>query len=137
MSYGALFSTKLVAQGDYEAAVAKAGQEIAAQPDEPEAYFNRAQAHAGLQRHLEAVADYERALSLDASGSALDPAVVDDELFDALRLVALGHKANPGEAIAILERYRAILPQGRHIEDVAKWTAHFKGHETVWVRERA
>src|ERR671938_380327 len=50
---------------------AGANREIEAQPDEPEAWFNRGQALAGLGRFAEAADDYERALGLDASASGL------------------------------------------------------------------
>lgn len=137
MTYGALFSTKLVADGKYDEAVTRATQEIASDPAEPEARFNRAQALVGLGRLEEAIADYTHALSLDSSDSSLDPAQVDDELFDALRTLALAHKADRALALATLERYRAIVPEGRHVGDIAKWADHVNGIETVWYRDTA
>jgi len=137
MTYGALASTEFVAESRFEEALTQATQEIAAQPGDPEAYFNRGQALAGLGRYDEAVADYERALSLDASASGLDPEAADDELFFALRNMALGAKDRPAEALQILERYRRVLPQGRHVEDIKKWADHINGVEVVWVRESA
>ena len=136
MSYGALFSTKLVADGKYEEAVAKASEEIEVSPDEPEAYFNRAQANTGLERFAEALADYVRTLAMDMSASSLDPEVVDDELFFTLRTWAGTQKSEPPAAIATIERYRALLPSGRHVEDIAKWVDSFNGVQTVWVREK-
>ena len=136
MSYGSLFSSKMIGEGRFEEAVQAAAGEIEAQPSDPEAYFNRAQALAGLERFAEAIPDYERALSLDPRESSLDPEIVDDELFFALRSLASTRKADPTAAIAIIERYRAILPQGRHLDDIAKWTDSFNGVETVWYRER-
>ena len=137
MSYGALASTVLVSSGHFEEALKRATAEIAALPDEPEAYFNRAQALVGLQRWDEAVADCEAALQLDASASGLDPAALDDELFSALRHLAVSRKDRPDEALAVLARYRALLPGGRHIGDLATWEDHVRGVETVWYRERA
>ncbi len=138
MTYGALFSTRLVAEGDFHGALAKAAQEIAADPDDPEAHFNQGQAHAGLGQYDESVAAYSRALAMDAGQSALDPAVVDDELFDVLRTwsLALAQTADRATAIATLERYRSLVPDGRHVDDVAKWTAHINGVEAVWYRDR-
>lgn len=136
MTYGALHSTKMVNDGRFAEAVARASQEIATMPDEPEAYFNRGQAYAGLGRWEEAVDDYARALAMDASASAVDPAAIDDELFFALRSQAVGQKARPEEAVATIERYRTLAPEGRHLEDVAKWIAHVNGVEEVWYRDR-
>jgi len=137
MTYGALASTSLVTASNFDAAIDQASREIAAQPDEPEAWFNRGQALAGLGRFAEAAADYEKALSLDASASGLDPEAADDELFFALRNIALAQKDQPAQAIATLERYRRVLPAGRHLEDIQKWVNHVNGVEEVWVRESA
>jgi tetratricopeptide (TPR) repeat protein len=137
MTYGALASTELVAECKFEEALAQADKEIAAQPSEPEAYFNRGQALSGLARFAEAASDYERALSLDASASGLDPDAADDELFFALRNLALTLKEQPAEAVATLERYRRVLPEGRHVDDIPKWVNHINGVEEVWVRESA
>jgi tetratricopeptide (TPR) repeat protein len=136
MTYGALFSTQLVRDGRFSEAIETATREIAAQPDEPEAFFNRGQALAGLDRFEEAAADYQRALALDDSASSVDPETIDDELFFALRSAAERRKSDPPAAIAVLERYRQILPQGRHVEDIAKWRDAFNGVETVWYRDR-
>ena len=119
MKYGALASTELDNESSFEEAIAKASEEIASMPLEPEAYFNRGQAQAGLGRFDQAAIDYEKALSLDASASGMDPEAADDELFFALRSIATSQKDRPTEAIATLERYRRVLPNGRHIDDIA------------------
>jgi tetratricopeptide (TPR) repeat protein len=137
MGYGQLRSRKLCAEGRFDEAIAAAGAEIAAEPAEPEAYFNRGQALAGLGRFVEAAADYERALGMDASASALDPEAVDDELFFALRRQAESLAASRVEAVAALGRYLEILPEGRHVADVSKWVDKLEGREAVWFRERA
>lgn len=137
MTYGRLLSTKLVAEGKFDEALAAATSEIALQPDEPEAHFNRGQAHAGQQRWAEAVADYQRALAMDPSDSAMDPETVDDELFFALRCWADQQQADPAAAAELLRRYTAILPDGRHRDDVAKWIDKWNGVQPVWYRERA
>jgi tetratricopeptide (TPR) repeat protein len=132
MSYGQLPSTALVAAGRFDEAVAAAEAEAAAQPGDPEPLYNRGQALAGLGRFGEAAADYERALGLDASGSALDPDALDDELFFALRSDAVARRDS-----APLQRYLAILPAGRHVSDVPKWLDKLAGVEPVWYRDRA
>jgi tetratricopeptide (TPR) repeat protein len=141
MGYGQLRSRKLYTDGLFEEAIDAAVGEIATDPAEPEAYFNRGQALAALDRYAEAAADYERALGMDASASALDPEAVDDELFFALRRHAFADfndtpTPNRAEAIAVLRRYLEILPHGRHVDDVPKWIDKLNGKETVWVRDR-
>jgi tetratricopeptide (TPR) repeat protein len=135
MTYGAFASTELVAECKFEEALTQATQEIAAQPGDPEAYFNRGQALAGLGRYADAASEYERALALDGSASGLDPDAADDELFFALRNMALAAKDRPAEALATLERYRQVLPDGRHVADIKTWADHINGVEVVWVRE--
>jgi regulator of sirC expression with transglutaminase-like and TPR domain len=136
MTYGALLSGKLVSEGKFQEAVEAATSEITLQPDEPEAYFNRGQARVGLDHLAEAVSDYERALKLDASNSALDPEAADDELFFALRMLA-AQQQDRAVAIATVKRYLTLLPGGRHIDDVTKWIDKFNGVETLWYRDRA
>src|SRR5438128_1290979 len=80
--------SKLVVDGRFAEAIETATKEIATQPDEPEAYFNRGQALVALDRFEEAVADYEKALSMDDSASSVDPETIDDEIFFALRRAA-------------------------------------------------
>jgi regulator of sirC expression with transglutaminase-like and TPR domain len=134
-TYGVLHSTKLVAHGRFAEAVAQATREIELSPEEPEALFNRAQALVGLQRLEEALADYARVLGADLSASGLDMAVVDDELFDTLRTLAVQQRNDPQRALATLERYRTLVPDGRHVDDVKKWSDNIKGIEVVWRRE--
>jgi tetratricopeptide (TPR) repeat protein len=130
MGYGQLRSGALYSTGRFDEAVAAASAEAAADPGDPEPYFNRGLALAGLERFVEAAADYERALSMDAAASTVDPETVDDELFFALRSEA----TRRGEP-AFLQRYLAILPAGRHVDDVGKWKDKLAGIEKVWVRE--
>jgi tetratricopeptide (TPR) repeat protein len=136
MAYGALTSTKLVSEGRFEEAVTQATKEIGANPADPEILFNRGQALVGLGRFQDAVQDYQAALALDGSESALDPACLDDEFFFALRELAVSLKADQALAAATLARYRELLPHGRHVDDVNKWLEHLRGVETVWVRDR-
>ncbi|MDB4981407.1 MAG: hypothetical protein JWM82_2159 [Myxococcales bacterium] len=137
MAYGQLQSTKLCGEGRFEEALAAAVAESAADPHEPEACFNQGQALAGLERFEEAAAAYERALSLDASASAVDPEAIDDELFFALRRQAERLSGDRVAAVSAIGRYLEILPTGRHVDDVPKWIDKLTGKETVWFRERA
>jgi len=131
MGYGQLPSGAHCAAGRFDEAITAATAEAEADPADPEPYFNRGQALAGLERYLEAAADYERALAMDSSASTLDPEALDDELFFALRSEAT-RRGDP----AILNRYLAALPAGRNVADVAKWADKLAGIERVWVRER-
>jgi tetratricopeptide (TPR) repeat protein len=132
MGYGQLRSGALYSAGNFEEAVAAASAEAGTDPRDPEPYFNRGLALAGLERFVEAAADYERALSMNPGASTLDPEAVDDELFFALRSEAT-RRSEP----AFLQRYLAILPAGRHVDDVAKWADKLAGIEKVWVRDEA
>ena len=136
MSYGELFSTRLVAEQRYEEAVTQATAEIELDPDEPEAWFNRAQALSGMGQLEEAARDYAQALGKDASASNLDPAALDDELFDVLRKLALAKKSDRRVAMGFLTQYQELLPNGRHVGDVPKWIAHLDGEQQVWVRDQ-
>jgi tetratricopeptide (TPR) repeat protein len=136
MSYGELFSTRLLAEERYEEAIDQANQEIETDAAEPEAWFNRGLAQSNLGQLESALGDYERALGLDASASNLDPAVLDDELFDAIRKLAVAHKSDTPKAKFFLGRYEDLLPAGRHLADLPKWHAHIDGIETVWVRDK-
>jgi tetratricopeptide (TPR) repeat protein len=135
MSYGELFSTRLLAEERYEEAIDQANQEIETDADEPEAWFNRGLAQANLGQLESALKDYETALGLDASASNLDPAVLDDEIFDTIRRLAVAHKGEASKAKGFLGRYAEVLPTGRHLDDLPKWHAHIDGVETVWVRD--
>jgi|SRR5450432_2795421 len=139
MSYGSLFSTKLISDGRFDDALEAAEREIAVAPEDPEPYFNRGRSLAGLERWEAAVEDYRRALQKDASASAVDPAEIDDELFFALRQWAVferdHHQDLPG-ALEVLDRYLGICPEGRHVDDLGTWRDHLRGVERVWVREQ-
>ncbi|MBC8132931.1 MAG: tetratricopeptide repeat protein [Deltaproteobacteria bacterium] len=139
MAYGSLFSTKLIADGRFQEAVETAEREIATAPHDPEPYFNRGRALAGLERWEAAVEDYTGALQRDADASAVDPAEIDDELFFALRQWAVSERDQSKDvprALAVLDRYQGICPQGRHTADLDTWRDHLRGVETVWIRER-
>lgn len=137
MGYGELRSRKLCSEGRFEEAIAAAGAELASDPAEPEAHFNRGQALAGLERFEEAAVDYQRALTMDASASAVDLEAVDDELFFALRRQAEVLASDRAAAVEAIGRYLTILPNGRHVDDVPKWIDKLMGVEALWYRDRA
>ena len=53
-------------------------------------------------------------------------------VFFAVRMLATARKEG-----SVLERYRPMLPGGRHLGDLQKWVDHIAGIETVWYRARA
>ncbi len=135
-TYGAWLSTKLVAEGRSEEAIAAANEELAAVADDPEILFNRGQAQAALGRYDRAVADFEAALVMDTSASSLDPEALDDELFHVLRTWATARRDEPDAALMTIRRYRSLLPAGRHLDDIGKWEDSLRGVQAVWYRER-
>src|SRR5438067_9666691 len=113
--YGISFAAKLLESGRYEEAIAEATKAIAKEDDNPEHFFERASACAMVERFVEAVADYERALELDREERILDEDVVDDAYFSALLGAARGEPLDAG--LARLACYARAFPKGRHLRD--------------------
>ena len=136
MTYGALSSTELVIRRALQEAVDAATREIARAADRARGVLQpRRRPWPGCERFEEAATDYERALSLDPAPAASIPR---SSTTSSSSCCAPGasRKDDPAGA-RHLERYRAILPEGRHVDDIEKWADHFKGVETVWYRDRA
>ena len=134
VTYGMLHSTQMVAQGRYDEALAQATREIEAAPDEPEALFNRAQALVGLQRHEEGLADYARVLVADSERQQPGSRGGRRRVVRCPARLAVQQQADLPQALATIARYRSMLPEGRHVDDVQKWTDHFNGVQVVWRR---
>lgn len=120
------FAAKLVEQGKYEEAVAEATKAVEREDDNPEPLVERAGAYVLLERHADAVADYERALALDADENVLETDVVDDAYFSAL-LAAARAAGSVDAGVALLARYAQTLPSGRHVRDAADWQRRLRG----------
>jgi tetratricopeptide (TPR) repeat protein len=137
--YGRSFSSKLIQDGKYEEAILAAGKAIAQEDDEPEHYVDRATALVLLERNVEAVEDFVRALQLDASANILESDLIDDAYFSALLATARQEAGSDLEAgCKRLTTYLEVLPEGRHVEDVRTWTLRLRGQlksEFVKVRD--
>jgi tetratricopeptide (TPR) repeat protein len=138
MTYGRSFSQKLLQDGKYDEALAAAAQAIAAEPDNPEHFVDRAQALVLLEREIEAVPDFRRALELDEAAQILESDLVDDAFFSALLAAARAEAPRSLDAaVALLASYRTTLPAGRHVGDADTWTRRLKGELRVeWVKQR-
>ncbi len=119
------FAAKAIAAGDYESAITQATAAIEREASDPEAWFERATAYAWMNRHLEAAADFERALAVDAEG-ILETDAVDDAYFSTL-LGAARKEAAVADGCKHLERYATVLANGRHREDAVNWARRLRG----------
>jgi tetratricopeptide (TPR) repeat protein len=126
--YGMSFAKKHIEDGDYEEAVAAATRAIDGGDHGPEPLFDRGTANELLARYADAVADFERALEKNAAEQELDPFVLDDAYFSALLAAGQAEaKADMPKALARLDRYREILPQGAHLAESRDWQRRLKG----------
>jgi tetratricopeptide (TPR) repeat protein len=125
-SYGVSFASKAITAGNFPEAIAQATTAIGRDETDPEAWFERATAYAWMDRNLEAVSDFERAIELDAEAGVLETDAVDDAFFSAL-LGAAQKEAAIVDGINHLERYAAVLPTGRHLQDAVDWARRLRG----------
>jgi tetratricopeptide (TPR) repeat protein len=137
--YGRSFASKLIEDGHYEQAIEAATKALALEQDNPEHFVDRATALAQLGRDGEAAADFVRALELDQAVQVIETDLIDDAYFSALLAAARADAAHSVETgCARLAGYLAVLPDGRHVEDVDSWTRRLRGElksEFVKVRE--
>jgi len=126
--YGMSFAKKHIEEGDYEAAIAAASEAIATGDDGPEPLFDRATAHELLESYAEAVNDFERAIAKNDVAKELDPFALDDAFFSASLAAARAEAPRDlRAALARLERYRAVLPDGAHVAESRDWEKRLKG----------
>jgi tetratricopeptide (TPR) repeat protein len=135
MSYGISFAQKLLDEGKYQQAADEATKAIAAAPDDPEPFFERAQAYANLDRYVEAAADYEQALRLDEEAQVLQTDFLDDAYFSAL--LGAARQEPVADGVARLDRYARTFPEGRHLADARDWQKRLRGElPSQFVKER-
>ena len=126
--YGMTFAAKLIQEGKYAEAVEEASRAVARDEEDPAALVDRASAYAWLERYPEAVQDLEAALALDRTAGVLEIDVVDDAYFSALLGAAKAEaRTAMDDAVRTLGRYKSVLPDGRHLDDVALWTERLRG----------
>lgn len=126
--YGMSFAKKLIEDGDYEEAV-KAATDAAEGGDHgPEPLVDRATAYDLLERHAEAVTDFEAAIARNAAEKELDPFLIDDAYFSAVLACARAEaRSDLTRALGRLERYRTVLPAGAHVTESQDWQKRLRG----------
>lgn len=126
--YGMSFAKKHIEEGEYEEAIEAATKAIADGDAGPEPLFDRATAYDLAERHAEAVVDFEAAVKKNLAEKELDPFALDDAFFSATLAAARAEaKADLAGALARLDRYRAVLPDGAHVEESRDWQKRLKG----------
>jgi tetratricopeptide (TPR) repeat protein len=122
------FASELNEEGRHDDAIAEATKAIDAGDATPEPLIDRATAYDLLERHAEAVADFERAIEANQAALSVDANMLDDAYFSAL--VAAGKKeaeTSKDAAAAGVGRYARLLPKGRHVKDAAEWQKRLRG----------
>lgn len=126
--YGMTFAAKLIEEGKYDEAIVEATRLVEKVPADPLPLVDRASAYELLERFPEAVADYEKALTLDAEAQVLETEVVDDGYFNALICAAKAEcLTNKVAGAKWLDRYKAIVPDGQHHGEVIEWRKRLLG----------
>lgn len=135
-NYGQSRAAALYEADDFEGAVQAATEALADEPKSSEHHWDRAQALAMLERYDEAVADFERARTLDAAQAVLDDDMLDDAYFSAL-LGAARAEGDVERGCARLARYGELFPSGRHVDDARDWQKRLRGElKSHFVKER-
>jgi tetratricopeptide (TPR) repeat protein len=126
--YGMSFAKKHIEEGDYEAAIAAATEAIEGGDKSPEPVFDRATAYELVERYVEAVVDFEKAIQMNREEQELDPFALDDAYFSATLAAAKSEaKADLKKALGRLDRYREVLPDGAHVAESKDWQKRLKG----------
>ncbi|HZS39293.1 MAG TPA: tetratricopeptide repeat protein [Polyangia bacterium] len=133
--YGISVAATLLEKGKYDQAAVEATKAIEKEDDNPEHWFERASAYAMLERFVDAVADYDRALELDREARVLDEDVLDDAYFSALLGAARKEPLDAG--LARLAHYARAFPSGRHLRDADDWSRRLRGElKSEFVKRR-
>ena len=122
------FAKKHIEDGNYDEAVAAATKTIEDGDAGPEPLFDRATAHDLAERYLEAVTDFEMALTKNGAEQEIDPFTIDDAYFSALLSAARKEaERDVGQAVTLLQRYMQYAPKGEHVSDCRDWQKRVKG----------
>jgi tetratricopeptide (TPR) repeat protein len=126
--YGMSFAKKHIEEGDYEAAIAAATEEIEGGNAGPEPLFDRGTAYELSERWAEAVTDLEQAIEKNRAEKELDVFMLDDAYFSATLNAARDEaKGNLQKALARLDRYRELWPEGAHLFESKDWQKRLRG----------
>jgi tetratricopeptide (TPR) repeat protein len=122
------FAKKHIEDGEYEEAIAAATKSIEDGDVGPEPLFDRATAYDLAERYLEAVTDFEAAITKNGAEQEIDPFTIDDAYFSAL-LAASRKEAerDVAKGVTLLQRYMQFAPKGEHVSDCADWQKRLRG----------
>jgi tetratricopeptide (TPR) repeat protein len=122
------FAKKFIEDGDYDKAIEAATTSITDGDEGPEPLFDRATAYDLAERYLEAVTDFEAAITKNGAEQEIDPFTIDDAYFSAL--LSAARKEAEGDvpkAVTLLQRYMQFAPNGEHVADCRDWQKRLKG----------
>lgn len=126
--YGMSFAKKYIEEGDYEKAIAAATDSITEGDVGPEPLFDRATAYDLAERYLEAVSDFESAITKNGAEQEIDPFTIDDAYFSALLSAARQQaESDVGKGVALLQRYMQYAPNGEHQAECGDWQKRLRG----------
>ena len=122
------FAKKHIEEGDYAKAIEAATTSIADGDAGPEPLFDRATAYDLEGRYLEAVADFEGAITKNGEEQEIDPFTIDDAYFSAL-LAASREEAEKDvvKGVTLLQRYMQFAPKGEHVVECRDWQKRLRG----------
>ncbi len=122
------FAKKYIEDGDYDKAIEAATTTITDGDAGPEPLFDRATAYDLAERYLDAVTDFEAAITLNGAEQEIDPFTIDDAYFSALLSAARKEaERDVPKAVTLLQRYMQYAPKGEHVADCADWQKRLKG----------
>lgn len=116
------FAKKHIEDGEYEEAVTAATKSIEEGDVGPEPLFDRATALDLMERHRDAVTDFEAALAKNNAEQEIDPFTIDDAYFSAL--IAAAQVSKDPE---LLVRYVQHAPNGGHKAEARDWEKRLRG----------
>jgi tetratricopeptide (TPR) repeat protein len=122
------FAKKFIEDGDYDKAIDAATTTITDGDAGPEPLFDRATAYDLAERYLEAVTDFEAAITLNGAEQEIDPFTIDDAYFSALLSAARKEaERDVPKAVTLLQRYMQYAPKGEHVADCTDWQKRLRG----------
>ena len=122
------FAKKHIEDGEYDEAIAAATKSIEDGDAGPEPLFDRATALDLAERYVDAVTDFEAAITKNGAEQEIDPFTIDDAYFSALLSAARKEaEGNVAKGVVLLQRYMQFAPKGEHVADCTNWQKRLKG----------